>query len=146
MSPPAVPDGVRRFIEQQRIARLATVDESARPHIVPICFALIDDVLFSAIDEKPKRGDVHKLRRLRNIAARPNVQILFDEYDDADWSRLRYAQLRGRARILDPGTREHAVALAALRVRYVQYQAMGLELLPVIAVTIEQVVAWGREK
>jgi len=136
-----IPDAVRSFIESQRVARLATVDPPGRPHIVPICFALAGDTLYSAIDEKPKRAGAGRLRRLRNVEANPHVQLLFDVYDDADWSRLRYVQLRGRARIIEGGD-EHARAIALLRARYAQYREMALEERPVIAVDVERVVEW----
>jgi PPOX class probable F420-dependent enzyme len=136
-----IDNDVRAFIESQRIARLATVDGLASPHIVPICFALDGDVLYSAIDEKPKRGDYARLIRLRNIAANPRVQVLLDVYDDADWSQLRFVQLRGAARIIEGGA-EHARAISLLRGRYRQYERMALESRPVIAVDIERVAGW----
>ena len=139
-----IAEGDRAFIESQRTARLATVDAAGRPHVVPVCFALEGDVLYTPIDEKPKRGDARSLRRLRNIAANPHVQVLFDAYDDADWTRLRYLQLRGRARILNAGA-EHERAIAALRARYAQYAAMALESRPVIAVDVERAVSWRSE-
>ena len=134
----------RAFVLAQRVARLATVDEASRPHIVPICFALDahTDTLYSPIDEKPKRGDYARMRRLRNIAANPNVQVLFDIYDDGDWQRLRYVQLRGTARIISAGD-EHARALVLLRERYAQYAAMALESRPVIAIDVVRVVGWA---
>jgi PPOX class probable F420-dependent enzyme len=136
-----ITDDQRAFIESQRIARLATVDERGRPHIVPICFALDGDAFYSAIDEKPKRGAPSSLRRLRNIAANSHVQVLFDVYDDGDWTRLRYLQLRGTARIIEGGP-EHERAVALLRERYAQYARMALDALPVIAVDVESVVEW----
>jgi PPOX class probable F420-dependent enzyme len=132
----------RAFIESQRVARLATADERGRPHVVPICFALDGDTLYTPIDEKPKSGDYTRLRRLRSIAANPHVQVLLDLYDDGDWTRLRYVQLRGAARVLDDGL-EHARAIALLRSRYPQYAAMALDTRPVIAVDLEVVVAWS---
>ena len=137
-----IADDTRTFIESQRVGRLATVDERGRPHVVPICFALDGEVLYSAVDEKPKRGDPRALRRLRNIAVNQPVQVLFDVYDDRDWTRLRYVQLRGRARIIDAGD-EHARAVALLRERYAQYRAMALDERSVIAVDVERVVEWG---
>ncbi len=134
-------DTLRAFIAAQRVARLATADAHGRPHVVPICFALEGDILYTPVDEKPKRGDITRIRRLRNIAHQPHVQVLVDVYDDADWSKLRYVQLRGRARIIEAGD-EHARALAALRARYPQYRAMALESRPVIAVDIERAVHW----
>jgi PPOX class probable F420-dependent enzyme len=137
-----IADDTRTFIESQRVGRLATVDERGRPHVVPICFALDGEVLYSVVDEKPKRGDPRALRRLRNIAVNQHVQVLFDVYDDRDWTRLRYVQLRGRARIIDAGD-EHARAVALLRERYAQYRAMALDERSVIAVDVERVVEWG---
>ena len=134
-------DGVRAFIEQQRVARLATVDASARPHVVPICFALDENTLYTPIDEKPKAADYQRLRRLRNIAANQHVQVVFDTYDDRDWSRLSYAQIRGTARILASGG-EYARAVELLRARYTQYRSMSLERRPVIAIDIDRVVVW----
>jgi PPOX class probable F420-dependent enzyme len=132
----------RDFIEAQRVARLATVDARGRPHVVPICFALLDEVLYTPIDEKPKSGDPLSLRRVVNISANPAVQVLFDEYDDADWTRLRYIQLRGRGRIIE-ASNEHARAVTALRLRYRQYAGMALELRPIIAVDVDRGVEWS---
>ncbi|MHB8375937.1 MAG: TIGR03668 family PPOX class F420-dependent oxidoreductase [Dehalococcoidia bacterium] len=134
-------DTLRAFIAAVRVARLATADVHGRPHVVPICFALEGDILYTPVDEKPKRGDITRIRRLRNITHEPHVQVLVDVYDDADWSNLRYVQFRGRARIIEAGD-EHARALAALRARYPQYRAMALESRPVIAVDIERAVHW----
>ena len=63
-----------------------------------------------------------------------------DVYDE-DWSRLRWAMLRGPAAVLDPGP-EQAAAVAALRARYRQYAAMALEDRPVIRLRVERVSVW----
>jgi PPOX class probable F420-dependent enzyme len=131
-------DDVRKFIEEQRVGRLATVDDAGAPHVVPVCFVLDSDVVYSAIDEKPKRGG--RLRRLRNIEGNSSVQLLFDVYEE-DWVQLRYVQLRGRGRIIDGGE-EHRRAIGLLRARYEQYRAMDLESRPVIAVDVARVVEW----
>jgi PPOX class probable F420-dependent enzyme len=136
-----IDDSTRAFVEGCRVGRLATADGHGRPHVVPICCALVGDVLYSPVDEKPKTGDYSRLRRLRNIASNAHVQVLFDLYDDGDWSRLRYVQLRGTARVIAAGE-EHARAVAALRERYTQYGAMRLESRPVIAVDVGRVVSW----
>src|SRR5262245_45521586 len=100
----------RRFLLAQRVLRLSTVDTDGQPYLVPICFALDGDTLYSAIDEKPKSTAIG-LRRLRNVAANPRVALLADQYDDTDWSRLGYLLLLGRARTLVSGP-QHARALA----------------------------------
>jgi PPOX class probable F420-dependent enzyme len=119
--------------EDARVARLATVDATGRPHVVPVCFAIVGDTLYTAVDEKPKR--TRRLQRLANIEANPVVEVLIDHYED-DWSRLRWVRLRGTARIVeDP----HAVELLAAK--YPQYREQP-PAGPVIAVTIEERSEW----
>lgn len=136
-----ISDEVRAFVEARRVARLATVDAAGRPHVVPICFALDGHVLYSSIDEKPKRGHYSRLRRLRNIAANPHVQVLLDVYHDDDWALLQFVQLRGVARVIESGA-AHSRAISLLRARYHQYNGMALESRPVIAVDLQRVAGW----
>ena len=145
---PDAPEGrldqqVRRFLSRRRIAHLATADASGKPHVVPICFALVDDTVYIAIDEKPKRGDALKLRRLRNIADNPRVAVVADVYDDGDWSRLGFVLVHAAARVLTDGD-EHARAVGALREKYAQYRRMALEERPVIAADVQSATSWGR--
>ena len=134
-------DAERLFVESMRVARLATADANGAPHVVPVCYALVGDNLYVTIDEKPKRGAARAMKRLRNIDENPSAAVVVDRYDD-DWSRLAWVMLRGRAEILDDGD-EHHRAQAALRERYPQYRGMRLEPLPVIALRIGRVNAWG---
>jgi len=124
-----------------RVARLATVDEVGRPHVVPIVFAYADGVLYSPIDAKPKSVEATRLRRVRNIVANPRVQVLIDRYDE-DWFQLGYAQVRGTATLLEDGE-EHWRAVELLEAKYAQYADMPLEGRPVIRIAVEQVVTWG---
>jgi len=102
-----------------RVARLASAGPDSRPHVVPICFALDGDAIYSAVDAKPKRS--RDLRRLRNIAANPRVALLADHYDD-DWTRLWWARADGTARVVEreDALRERAAELLAER--YEQYR------------------------
>ncbi len=135
-------DEQRRFLEGQRVARLATADAAGAPHVVPVCFALIADKLYIAIDEKPKGPPDAGLKRLRNIAVNPAVALVADHYDDADWSRLGWVMVRGRAEILRAGA-EYRLAQDAVRARYPQVAAMRIDDRPVIAIQIDRVTAWG---
>lgn len=105
----------RETFAKARVARLATLAPDGAPHIVPICFALEGDVIYSAIDHKPKRS-AHP-QRLRNIICDSRVAVLADHYDDR-WENLWWARADGRARVVSAG--EHAVAL--LMRRYEQYR------------------------
>jgi PPOX class probable F420-dependent enzyme len=136
---PLTPD-IEAFVRDARVARLATVDEQGRPHVVPACFVLLDGCAYSVLDAKPKRVPVTQLRRVRNLLANPNVQLLVDRYDE-DWTRLAYVQLRGPGELLLTGS-EHSRALSALRAKYPQYESMSLERAPMIKITVEDAVSW----
>jgi nitroimidazol reductase NimA-like FMN-containing flavoprotein (pyridoxamine 5'-phosphate oxidase superfamily) len=44
----------RLFLNNRRVAHLATADRRAAPHVVPVCFAMSNDTLYVTIDEKMK--------------------------------------------------------------------------------------------
>ena len=104
----------RAFLLRRRVGHLATADRSASPHLIPVCFAVSSDRLYSAIDEKLKSGGL--LKRLRNIAENPRVAFLADHYDE-DWSRLGWVMIDGRAGLLEGG-REDEAAKELLKDRY----------------------------
>jgi PPOX class probable F420-dependent enzyme len=132
----------RRFLGAQRVARLATVDTAGRPHVVPICYALIEGTVYFTVDEKPKRTPGARLKRLANIEANPFAALVVDRYEE-DWSRLGWVMIRGRADILASGP-EHDRAQASLRVRYPQLAGMRIEGLPVVAIRIDRASSWGQ--
>jgi PPOX class probable F420-dependent enzyme len=113
-----VDDDTRARFSRARVARLATVAADGRPHVVPVVFAVLGDVVWSAVDHKPKT--TRALRRLTNIRDHPDVSLLVDHYDD-DWSRLWWVRADGRATVLDVGTEEGEAALDALAAKYPQY-------------------------
>jgi PPOX class probable F420-dependent enzyme len=92
----------RRYLASARVGRLATADGEGRPHVVPVCFALVGDALVTAVDEKPKSAPPDRLRRVRDVTANPRVALVVDHYTE-DWSRLGWVQVRGTAAVLDPG-------------------------------------------
>ena len=110
---------MRARVAAARVARLATVGAGGAPHLVPFCFVLDGDVLYSAVDQKPKSRA--RLRRFENAASEPRVCVLVDHYEE-DWSRLWWVRLEGRARELGPGA-EAGRALELLGARYAQYRA-----------------------
>jgi PPOX class probable F420-dependent enzyme len=128
---------MRELFASVPVARLATVDPSGAPHLVPIVFALTGDVIHSAVDAKPKR--TRRLRRLANIAANPRVSVLADHYED-DWSRLWWVRADGVARVLD----ESPAGLAALVARYPQYRESP-PAGPFLEITVERWSAWSPE-
>ena len=75
------------------VARLATLAESGRPSVVPIVFAVVDGVVCSPIDGKPKRTVA--LQRLRNVERDARAALLIDHYGD-DWRALWWLVRTGR--------------------------------------------------
>ena len=125
-------------VAEARVARLATISADGRPHLVPLCFALDGEVIYSAVDEKPKR--TKQLQRLENIRRRPKVCVLVDHYEE-DWSRLWWVRVDGQARVLDEGPQRDR-ALALLLEKYEQYRIQP-PTGPVIAVEIERWRTWS---
>jgi PPOX class probable F420-dependent enzyme len=109
-----LPPQAREVIESARRAVLATVDERGAPHAVPVSFAVLDEDLVTAVDQKPKKPG--ELVRVRNVRANPNVAMLFDRWDE-DWERLAWVMVRGGARVEPPAT-----GSAELSTRYPQYR------------------------
>ncbi|MFJ1780479.1 TIGR03668 family PPOX class F420-dependent oxidoreductase [Streptomyces anulatus] len=120
------------------IARLATADAAGVPHIVPVTFAVDGDLIYFAIDHKPKRST--NLRRLRNIAENPTVSVIADRYAD-DWAELWWARADGRAEIWDDGE-ERVKALHLLQGKYHQYEESPPQG-PVVAIRVAAWTGWS---
>jgi PPOX class probable F420-dependent enzyme len=123
-----------------RVGRLATADVAGQPMVVPVCFALVGERLYWAVDAKPKH--TRNLRRLRNIAENPRVSLVVDEWDE-DWRRLRWVMVEGTAvEVTDAAERTRA--LEALVAKYPQYATMQLATVAhaVVAITPARVLAW----
>jgi len=121
-----------------RVARLATVTPGGAPHLVPIVFALVGDVIHTAVDAKPKR---HRgLQRLTNIAHEPRVSVLADHYDD-DWTRLWWVRADGQARVVELGMPGTTQAIDALVAKYPQY-ASDRPTGPMVRVAVSGWASW----
>lgn len=123
----------RTVFQQAEVARLATVTPDGRPHLVPVTFAVREDLVVTAVDHKPKRGK--QLQRLRNIAANPSVALLADHYE-RDWSALWWVRVDGDAELTEAV--EHPRYVAELAAKYPQYQ----EKHPTDALIVVQVRRW----
>ncbi|OBF40568.1 PPOX class F420-dependent oxidoreductase [Mycobacterium sp. ACS1612] len=119
------------------VAMLATASVDAKPHVVPVVFAVHDGVVYTAVDAK--RKSTQRLRRLANIEANPAVSMLVDHYDD-DWSQLWWVRADGVAAVHYSGE-EMAAGYALLRAKYVQYQRVALDG-PVVTVEVRRWAAW----
>ncbi len=132
-------DGEReRLLDTWPVARLATIAQDGRPHLVPIVFARVGGALWSPIDGKPK--STGNLARVRNIEREPRVAVLLDHYD-ADWRQLWWIRIDGRA--VQSGA--DADAESALRAKYANYASTPLfrDEPALLRITIESLRSWS---
>lgn len=110
---------MRQLLDGAAVARLATVADSGRPHLVPMVFVLVQDTIYSAVDGKSKSST--KLKRLANIASNSRVSVIVDHYEQ-DWQQLWWVRADGNGRILEVSENEAGAAIAALVAKYPQYR------------------------
>jgi PPOX class probable F420-dependent enzyme len=108
----------RRRFAASRVARLAMAGADGRPFVVVVTFAMVGDVVVTAVDRKPK--STTRLRRLEIISANPLVSLLVDHYDDADWTALWWVRADGAGRVLER-PEDRAEPVAWLSEKYPQY-------------------------
>lgn len=142
----------RRRLADARVGRLATVmptrssslgysgsdGTDVRPHVVPCCFVVIGDTIYSAVDGKPK--STLALKRLANIRARPRASLLVDHFSE-DWDELWWVRADGAARVIEQGE-EWVGAIDHLVAKYHQYAAMRPRA-AVVAIDIDQWRSWS---
>ena len=130
------------FAAEGRVARLATVDETGYPHVVPVVYATDGRAYYAPLDAKPKTKAFTALKRVRNIRSNPRVALLIDHYEE-DWAQLRFLLVQGRAELLDGGM-EWRAARSLLEAKYPQYRTLPLPPeAPVIKIVPEHVVGWS---
>ena len=124
---PVLTAAERAFLDCRAASRAGhDRDRTAGRDPCPICFVLDADepVLYTPIDDKPKRDDDPlSLARVRDIAADPRVTVLVDRWDE-DWTRLAWLRAERPAPACSTpatGEHDHARIVAALRARYPQY-------------------------
>jgi PPOX class probable F420-dependent enzyme len=132
------PERMRSLVVDAQVARLATVGADGRPHLVPVCFTLVGDVVYTAVDHKPKRSP--HLRRIANLQATGYACLLVDAYSE-DWSALWWVRMDGRGRVVDEEA-EITTAVTSLTAKYPQYAARPPRG-PVLAVDVSGWNGWS---
>jgi PPOX class probable F420-dependent enzyme len=131
---PSLPPGTAaERLAAARVGHLATVGADGEPHVVPVCFALAAERIYTAVDAKPKQ--TRALKRLGNVRATGRASLLVDHYEE-DWSRLWWVRVDGAAEVIDDDS-----ALDALAAKYEQYRA-ARPAGPVIAIAPDRWRSW----
>jgi PPOX class probable F420-dependent enzyme len=106
------------MLRSERVARLGLLDDQDRPRVLPVTFALVEDAIYTAIDNKPKAsGEPARVRYLRR---RPEAALTADRYDD-DWTKLAWVQVLGRVEVVEAAAAP--AAMEALAAKYEPYRA-----------------------
>ena len=126
---------MRHRVSGARAARVGTIDEQGRTHLVPIVFVVEQDTLYSSTDAGARLP-----KRLRNLARDPRVTVLVDDYGE-DWSQVWWVRLRGAGRVVQDGA-ERDRARQLLAVKYPQYDG-GPGDGAMMAVDIEEWSGWA---
>jgi PPOX class probable F420-dependent enzyme len=127
---------VVRFVERERVARVATAGQAGMPHVVPVCHALIDGKVYL--------GSGDDARKVLNVRENPHLAITVDLYAE-DWSQLKGVMLQGTARVLEPGPAFRRVR-KALYAKYPQYptdSALDEDGSVIVELTPTHVFTWG---
>jgi PPOX class probable F420-dependent enzyme len=128
--PPAIAE---ERVAHARVGRLATTNAHGRPHVVPVCFALHEGRIVTAVDAKPKATT--RLARLDNVRATQRASLLVDHYEE-DWDELWWVRVDGSASVTDDDA-----AIDALAAKYDQYRA-NRPAGPVIAIEPDRWRSW----
>jgi len=128
----------RARLAAARVARLATAGTDGQPHLVPVTFAVDGDLIYTAVDHKPKT--TVNLRRLRNIQENPQVALLADHYAD-DWDALWWVRVDGPASAVEHGhAAQHPIDVLAEK--YEQYRR-SRPAGPVIIIRADRWTGWS---
>lgn len=128
----------RSLLLASPVARLATVTGDGSPHVVPCCFLLDEDRLYSVVDGKPK--STSNLRRLNNVRANPSTSLIVDRYAD-DWTELWWVRVDGVASVVE-AERERSEAIDGLAGKYHQYRAKR-PAGPLLRVDVTRITGWA---
>ncbi len=113
-------DAELAYFEEGKLGRLATVDATGQPHVVPVGWRYNPDL--DTIDISGR--DFARTRKFRNVQANPKVAFVVDDVLPP-WSP-RCVQVRGRAEALQVATGPDRGAPSAI-----------------IRITPTKVVSWG---
>jgi PPOX class probable F420-dependent enzyme len=133
-----LPSWARSLLERARVGHLGLLADDAGPRVLPVTYAVLDNLLVTAIDHKPKHVPPERLARVRWLRARPQAALTVDHYDE-DWSNLAWVQAIGTVDIVPAESAPEAIA--ALIERYDQYRHQP-PAGPVLALRSDRLLWW----
>jgi pyridoxamine 5'-phosphate oxidase family protein len=114
-----------KYLQSQRLGRIATVGSHGQPHVVPVGFRYNPE--HDSIDVGGH--DFSKRKKFRDVRRNPLVAIVVDDLASVTPWRVRGIEIRGEAEILESGG-QHIVPgfeAAMFRIRPTRVISWGLE-------------------
>jgi pyridoxamine 5'-phosphate oxidase family protein len=88
-----------KYLQSQRLGRIATVGSDGRPHVVPVGFRYNPE-----LDTVDIGGhDFAKRKKYRDVQRNPHVAFVVDDMASVTPWRVRGIEIRGEAEILETG-------------------------------------------
>jgi pyridoxamine 5'-phosphate oxidase family protein len=88
-----------KYLQSQRLGRIATVGSDGRPHVVPVGFRYNPE--FDTVDIGGH--DFAKRKKFRDVQRNPHVAFVVDDVASVNPWRVRGIEIRGEAEILETG-------------------------------------------
>ncbi|MHA2055496.1 MAG: pyridoxamine 5'-phosphate oxidase family protein [Candidatus Hodarchaeales archaeon] len=99
-----ISDDAKKFLEEGRVLRIATIDNNGSPRLAPFCYWIQDDKVY--ILTRPETKTV------RNLRKNPEAAIMIDYYDE-DWSQLKFCMIKGKTALIED--KEKVLKLHSIR-------------------------------
>jgi len=88
-----------KYLESQRLARIATAGRDCQPHVVPVAFRYSPET--DTIDVCVH--DFAQRKKYRDVQRNPRVAIVVDDLASTEPWRPRMIEIRGQAEVLPTG-------------------------------------------
>ena|ERR1051326_7472331 len=114
-----------KYLQSQRLGRIATVGPNSQPHVVPVGFRYNPE--FDTIDIGGH--DFAKRKKFRDVQRNPRVAFVVDDIASFNPWRVRGIEIRGEAEILETGGQSVIPGFDAemFRIRPTRVISWGLE-------------------
>ena len=114
-----------KYLQSQRLGRIATVGVDGRPHVVPVGFRYNPE-----LDTVDIGGhDFAKRKKYRDVQRNPHVAFVVDDLASVNPWRVRGIEIRGEAEVLETGGQSIIPGFDAemFRIRPTRVISWGLE-------------------
>ncbi len=112
-----LPPWADELLDGAPVARLGFVDDTGHPRVLPVTFAVTSGLIWSAIDDKPKRSP--EPARIAYMKQDSRAALTVDHYSD-DWDELAWVQALCETKIVEVD--DEPDGRAALVAKYPQYR------------------------